>query len=116
MGSLKNIVVAKAKNTEKVNSMLEVNQKIQAAELAKSNGYEEAMTRLEEAHLLAQPYAGPHFYVHWKMFLLAYEFRIWNEFFGQIPRLILAIPGSLLGKAPKGNVGSTKMGIFEERD
>lgn len=96
--------------------MLEVNQKVQAADLAKSKGYDSALTLLEEAHLLAQPFAGPHFYVHWKMFLLAFEFRKWNEFMGQIPRLFLAIPGSLLGKAPKGNVGSTKMGIFEIRE
>lgn len=62
---------------------------------------------------MAQPYAWPHFSVHWKMFELAIEFRVWKEFLGQIPRLFLAVPGSLLGKAPKGNVGSTKMGIFE---
>lgn len=94
--------------------MLEVNQKIQAARLAEGNGYNMAMALLEEAHLLAQPHAGPHFYVHWKMFLLAHKFGIWKEFFGQIPRILLAIPGSVLGRAPKGNVGSTKMGIFEK--
>lgn len=75
--------------------------------------YEEALTILEKAHLEAQPYAWPHFCVHWKMFVLAIKFRVWKEVWGQIPRLFLAIPGSLLGKAPKGNVGSTRMGIFE---
>ncbi len=91
----------------------EVRQKLLSAGLAK--GYKDALTFLEEAHLLAQPLSIPHFYVHWKMLLLALEFKVWDEFFGQIPRLFLAIPGSLLGKAPKGNVGSTKMGIFEEK-
>lgn len=80
-----------------------------------THSYQEALKALEEAHLLAQPYCLPHFYVHLKMLVLAFTFRQWGEFFGQIPRLLLAIPGSLTGKAPRGNVGSTKMGIFEER-
>lgn len=93
-----------------------VNEKIRAAHLANRSGdYEGALGLLEEAHLLAQPYSWPHFYVHWKMLCLAFKFRNWNEFMGQLPRLALAIPGSFFGKAPKGNVGSTKMGIFEER-
>lgn len=77
--------------------------------------YDERLGILEEAHLLSQPYALPHFKVHWEMFKLALVFRVWGEFYGQIPRLLLAMPGSWLGKAPKGNVGSTKMGIFEVR-
>ncbi len=88
-------------------------EKLKEAEAAKAVSYEKALLLLEEAHLIAQPKAWPHFYVHWKMFLLALEFKNGHEFLGQIPRLILAIPGSLLGKAPKGNVGSTRMGIFE---
>jgi hypothetical protein len=94
---------------------IEVYQKLQSAELAKAKGYEKALAFLEEAHLLAQPKTLPHVYVHWKMLLLAFKFKVWKEFLGQIPRLFLAIPGSLLGKAPKGNIGSTKMGIFEEK-
>jgi hypothetical protein len=77
--------------------------------------YDERLLLLEKAHLEAQPLAVPHFLVHWEMFKLAIEYRVFGEVFGQIPRLILAMPGSWLGKAPKGNVGSTKMGIFEER-
>lgn len=77
--------------------------------------YEKALLLLEEAHLLSQPYAIKHTYVHWKMLTLAFRHRIWKEFFGQIPRLLLAAPGSLSGKAPKGNVGTTKMGIFEKK-
>lgn len=82
--------------------------------MSKQKKYLAALEILEEAHLASQPFAWPHFVVHWKMFKLAFLYRHWGELFGQIPRLILAIPGSLLGMAPKGNVGSTKMGIFEE--
>lgn len=76
--------------------------------------YDERLLLLEEAHVLSQPFAIPHFLLHWEMFKLAARHQQWQEVLGQIPRLLLAIPGSLLGKAPRGNVGSTKMGIFEE--
>lgn len=80
-----------------------------------AQGYEPALKLLEEEHLRIQLEALPHFYNHWKMLLLAFKYRNWHEFLGQIPRLLLAIPGSITGKAPRGNVGSTKMGIFEEK-
>lgn len=77
--------------------------------------YEDKLTQLEREHIISQPKALPHFLVHWEMFKLAWRYRVWNEVVGQIPRLLLAMPGSWFGRAPKGNVGSTKMGIFEER-
>ena len=95
---------------------IDIESLLRASDLAKrSKKYDEALRLLEEAHLTAQPKAWLHFLVHWKMLCLAVEFRNRKEFFGQLPRLVLAIPGSLSGKAPKGNVGSTKMRIFEER-
>ena len=81
----------------------------------KLRNYEEALVVLETEHINSQSRAWPHTYVHWKILLLAFEFRNWHEVSGQIPRLFLAAPGSLLGRAPRGNVGTTKMGIFEER-
>lgn len=77
--------------------------------------YDERLLLLEDAHLISQPFAIAHIYVHWEMFKLALKWKQWNEAIGQIPRLLLAMPGSWLGKAPRGNVGSTKMGIFEEK-
>lgn len=41
-------------------------------------------------------------FVHWKI----------GEILGQIPRIILAIPGSLTGLAPKGNTGGSNVGSF----
>ncbi len=72
-----------------------------------------ALNVLEEEHVRVQFNSIPHLVNHWKMLKLAWEYKVWDEVLGQIPRLILAIPGSLTGRAPKGNVGSTKMGIFE---
>lgn len=60
--------------------IFEIKQKLQAAELAKYRSYEEALSLLEEAHLLAQPKSVPHFYVHWKMLILSLRFRNWHEF------------------------------------
>lgn len=76
--------------------------------------YQSALKKLEEKHLALQPLAWPHFLVHYQMFILAFKYRQWDEVLGQIPRMLLAMPGSWLGKAPKGNVGSTRMGIFEQ--
>ena|SRR5690606_7407748 len=83
--------------------------------IKKTSGYSEALECLEQAHLKSQPFAVSHFIVHFEMFKLALQFKEWKEVIGQVPRLFLAMPGSWLGKAPRGNVGSTKMGIFEER-
>ena len=94
--------------SEKVNQLISLSRK-------ELGGYEARLALLEKAHLVSQPFARPHFLVHWEMFKLALAFKQWREFLGQIPRLFLAMPGSWLGKAPRGNIGSTKMGIFEEK-
>lgn len=87
----------------------------EVVEAERLSGYDSALSILEKAHLLFQPNAWQHFYTHWLMFKLALRNKVFKEVIGQIPRLILAIPGSWLGKAPRGNVGTTRMGIFEEK-
>lgn len=67
---------------------------------------------LEEAHILSQPYPGQHTYVHWEMLMLACKERSLKEIMGQIIRLIVAAPGSLLGKYPVGNTGRTNISMF----
>lgn len=85
-------------------------------QMSDTSSYEANLHLLEQAHLYSQPYAYLHLIVHWEMFKLALANKVWKEVIGQIPRLILAMPGSWLGRAPKGNIGSTKMGIFEIRE
>src|SRR5437868_1672654 len=77
--------------------------------------YEAAWKHLETAHLLAQPRALPHFLVHFLMFLLAILLLDAREIFGQIPRMILSVPGSLTGRYPRGNNGRASMGLLESR-
>jgi len=71
-----------------------------------------AWTFLERAHILSQAHAWAHLRVHWRMFSFAWRGRDARELLGQVPRLMLAVPGSLLGRAPRGNTGGANVGIF----
>ena len=64
---------------------------------------------LERAHLLSQPWAWTHTRVHLAMLRLALGQRDRSEFAGQVIRLVVAGPGSLVGKYPPGNTGRTTM-------
>lgn len=87
-----------------------VNQGLEAARHAPS---EEAWQLLERAHILSQPFAGLHVKVHARMFGRAFRDRKWRELFGQLPRLLLAGPGSWLGRYPVGNRGTTVISMFQ---
>ncbi len=80
------------------------------------NDIAQSWIHLERAHVLSQFFWKEHFYVHLLMFGLALKVRNIREAFFQIPRLILAIPGSVFKSAPKGNVGTSRVGIFEEME
>lgn len=71
-----------------------------------------AWRSLERAHVLSQAFAGPHLRVHWVM--AGFAWRRWDvrELLGQLPRLLLAAPGSWSGRAPRGNTGGSNVGIF----
>lgn len=74
--------------------------------------YQAAWNHLEKAHIISQPYALAHIYVHILMIQFAWNQKNFKEILGQIPRILLAGPGSLLGLAPKGNTGGANVGIF----
>lgn len=91
--------------------------KYQAFEAAAASGDLVAAWRaLELAHVLTQPYVWPHIQNHFVMFRYAWTTRNWPEWRAQIPRLLLAGPGSLTGRAPRGNPGTRRVGIFESAD
>lgn len=86
---------------------------IQKFRLAESkNNLIDSWNHIERAHILGQFYSFPHLETHWLMFLLAAKTFNFKEFMAQIPRLILAVPGSITGRAPKGNPGTGRIGIF----
>lgn len=72
-----------------------------------------AWASLERAHILSQIYPWAHTRVHFDMLMYAVNTRSWREVIGQIPRLLLAGIGSLLGSAPRGNPGTVRVGIFQ---
>jgi hypothetical protein len=74
--------------------------------------YQNAWTQLERAHILGQPFIGPHVEAHWEMLLLAVATRIPREALGQIFRLALVVPGTLLGRLPAGNTGRSNVSAF----
>ncbi|GAA3444230.1 DUF3703 domain-containing protein [Planomonospora venezuelensis] len=66
---------------------------------------------LERAHILSQPWPWPHTANHLAMFALAIAQRDRREAFGQVVRIIVAAPGSALGRYPHGNTGRTRAGL-----
>jgi hypothetical protein len=88
-------------------------EEMEAAAVSEHEGDLEAAWRaLERAHILSQRWTWPHLRVHAAMFALAWRSSDGREVVGQILRLALAAPGSLLGRAPLGNTGRSNVGIF----
>lgn len=67
---------------------------------------------LERAHVLSQAYVWPHVWVHVRMLLAAVRRRDLREVARQLARIVVAAPGSWLGRAPLGNTGGADVGIL----
>lgn len=67
---------------------------------------------LERAHIISQPYPWPHTRNHLAMLDLAVRQRDRREALGQVLRIIVAAPGSALGRYPDGNTGRTQAGLM----
>ncbi|WP_326692320.1 MULTISPECIES: DUF3703 domain-containing protein [unclassified Streptomyces] len=79
---------------------------------ARSPGPTEGRWRAaERAHILSQPWPGPHTRTHAVMIRLAVRERDLRELLGQFVRLAVAAPGSAAGKYPDGNTGRTRAGL-----
>ncbi|MFI6293866.1 DUF3703 domain-containing protein [Nonomuraea sp. NPDC050790] len=66
---------------------------------------DERWRHLERAHIVSQPWPWPHTVNHLSMFALAVRQRDRREALGQVVRIIVAAPGSVLGRYPEGNTG-----------
>ncbi len=71
-----------------------------------------AWRRLEEAHILSQPWPSPHVAVHGRMLGLALRRGPRREILGQIFRVLVAGPGSAAGRYPVGNTGRADVSAF----
>ena len=88
-------------------------QELESAEHAeRSDDLVRAWGHLERAHVLSQAHAWQHLHVHAQMLAFAWRRRDFGELAGQLPRLLLAAPGSWTGRAPRGNTGGADVGIF----
>ena len=75
-----------------------------------------AWSALERAHIVSQPYLGPHLSSHWAMLLFAISQRDAREIAGQIFRLALAPLGAISGRIPTGNTGRANVSAFQQMD
>jgi hypothetical protein len=68
---------------------------------------------LERAHIISQPWPWPHTRNHLAMFALAIAQRDRREALGQVIRIIVAAPGSALGRYPEGNTGRAGVSLTQ---
>lgn len=68
---------------------------------------------LERAHIISQPWPWPHTANHLAMFTLAVRQRDRREALGQVIRIIVAAPGSALGRYPEGNTGRATVSLTQ---
>jgi hypothetical protein len=71
-----------------------------------------AFHHLERAHVLAQPATLLHVRVHWLMFRFALRQGLAGEAFGQMLRMLLAAPLTIIGALPTGNTGGSAVSGF----
>ena len=68
---------------------------------------------LERAHVLSQPWAMPHIRVHGVMLRRGFKTGDLREVFGQLVRIVVAGPGSLLRRYPVGNSGRARVSAMK---
>lgn len=90
-----------------------MNHELELARMAEQTGnLNEAWRHLERAHVLSQRDAWPHVLVHARMLGFGLRRGDAREVTGQVVRLLVAAPGSWLGRAPLGNTGGANVGIL----
>ncbi len=81
-----------------------------AARQARTAGdHAEEWRRLERAHILSQPLPVAHVRTHVAMLVYGIRHRDRREITGQLLRLLVAGPGSALGRYPVGNTGGANV-------
>lgn len=68
---------------------------------------------LGRAHILSQDNAFRHVYIHWLMLLFSFQMLGFSEVLAQALRIVVTIPGHLIGRVPKGNIGWGSVGLMQ---
>lgn len=71
---------------------------------------------LGRAHIISQMQWNNHLYVHYLMLCYALPRKDMKEILGQILRLILTLPGHLIQRLPKGNIGWSSVHFNREME
>jgi hypothetical protein len=71
-----------------------------------------AWLALERAHVLGQASIWLHLRSHWWMLVCGVAEKDAREVVGQMVRLVLSVPGSALGRYPRGNTGRARVDMF----
>lgn len=74
---------------------------------------DEAFRSFERAHVIGQFWIGPHLASHWEMLRIGWLRYDVREIVGQLLRLALVVPGTLLGRLPEGNTGGANVSAFQ---
>lgn len=69
----------------------------------------QAFAHLERAHILGQPWPGPHSWTHWMMLRVGLSAGDGREVAGQLLRLAAGGLLSILGWLPDGNTGRARV-------
>ena len=77
----------------------------------KGSNPEQAVFHLGRAHILSQLSVSAHLMVHWHMFNYALLSLDAKEIAGQVLRLVVTVPGHVLGRVPWGNTGWTSVDL-----
>ena len=88
-----------------------------AARAARADGNPfRELHHLERAHILSQPFAVRHIRTHIAMLSFGIRRRDLREVTGQLLRLLVAGPGSAIGRYPLGNTGGANVSAVEPMD
>lgn len=88
-----------------------------AAQKARADGDVSRERRhLERAHILSQPFALLHVRTHAAMLGFGVRNRDGREITGQLLRLLVAGPGSVMRRYPLGNTGGANVSAVEPMD
>ncbi len=87
-----------------------INRNIVDARNARKHGqWDVCWLLLEDAHVLSQPWAWPHIRVHGSMLAAGWQSRDSREVRGQLLRLFVGGPASVVGRYPTGNTGRARV-------
>ncbi len=89
-------------------------ERASAADSQRSGDLQRAWRHLERAHVVAQPFPVAHIGSHVAMLRLGWRLRDREEVLGQLVRIVVAGPGSALGRYPRGNTGRARVPLREE--